>query len=160
MDFDTNVLSRVGSARVSIVNSTFASSNTRGIGPNTSIVADTSDGSNTTATVSAGVHIQDSLFLDQGTSSNMPRFLLEGSAAVAEVFSSEALFEGCEVAEDCSECRLEGSTCTQQEAGTLKGGPGTADFITMGDQWIIAVQQVCFFILHPPTPLHDRFLSL
>lgn len=151
-DFDSNVLSKVGRAQLSIVNSTFGSTAPQGLGPDTVVLADTSDdeqgsSSRTSTAARAAFHIQSSQFADQGIVAATPRFLTEHNASAPLLYGPEGVYEVCRVPEDCSVCRVEGVECTQEATAALSenvNNGGIAVFLSMTDEWIVASQQVCF----------------
>lgn len=144
------MLSKVGRAQISILNSTFSSTAPQGLGPDTIVLADTSDdeqGSSIATPARAAFHIQSSQFADKGIVAATPRFLAEQNASAPLLYGPEGDFEVCKVPEDCSECRVEGVECAQEATTAFSenvnnGGMGV--FLSMTDEWIVAAQQVCF----------------
>lgn len=133
-------MTKVGRARISIVNTTFENNSLQGLAQkHSSVVVAAVPLDSSPSKLRSGFHIKDSLFFGEGGRTRSPRFLLDGGAVKPELYSNEEVFEVCRIRDDCENCHVEYAVCKQHESAPLHGA---SDFLTGIDQWLLDARQV------------------
>lgn len=135
-------MTKVGRARISVVNTTFENNSLQGLEQlhSSVVLADVpQDGS--PSKLRSDFYIRDSLFFGAGKAARSPRLLLDQGAIKPELYSDEYVFEACRIRGDCENCRVEAGICETHDSMPLQEA---SDFMTASDHWLLDVQNVCF----------------